>query len=1358
MKSKRIRLCCAAVFSIVVAVASYLPFPASGGAPASDGLRKVLETGARLAPRAAKTYPLPALDPGKIYSLGVSLPAPDRLQSRDGLSVALRDGQKTIASKMLHAGDPDLYTLFRASEGSARIEIASAAALAVEHSIVVVEWPSDKSAGAALESEPNDSWREANPIALGADVWASADDKPYIIAPVEEAANRGTIPYQQAPSDAENLDRLPEGGIDWFKFDYDGDRPKLVYFEVDLLERDNIPVDVSIYTIENGEAKVYEKGADPVTPPHEVQALAGNKFTTRTITRGTYYVRVDANHPFYRLKTSVYDAPPYNDARLAVRAGADYLLGAGDSWHANTPRHGGIVNRVSSVHAETTTCIACHATHFTTRAALVARQNGYGVFKRPQLQFLAERLYNNPRPFYGHPDASWARVISASANVLSRLAALLNVYENELSGERRLSLLKGVGGYLKIYYKGRTLLPKDESNGNTPLVSAYEVAFYSWKVFDELYRQAGDEESMSYRDRVRGLIEQDNHKNLVDLCYQTIALATIDPTGYAEKIRRNAERLLELQRPDAQWSMLFEPGSPTVEFQTGHVLYTLALAGYPADYPKIAEGLKLLLRRQQEFGGWFDPHQSYENFRTPFRETQFAVMALSEYYKGEVRGKGWNAGFASPSGRLSMGDALLRLEQTDGVWERPAAETVRDLISGLGSADALIRAASAAALGRVGGDDAAAPLSRALGDASKMVQIAAAQALRRIAERRISDRSDTNGSGIRSDAGGVSEIAKALGSRDARVRWGATRVFAQHFSQLTERSEFAAQLIDMLSDPHVTVRMQAAKALAQWFYWTKDENLQDRIADAFIARMAAREHPWMRRNLLEGFYSLADENVRYLYDNWIALIAEPEDRERAVKGHRESSRRMAERIARSLVAGNELQREGLLRGLTEFHLRSSGYANAGRYTRIGNDVETVRFYPEGAPALERALIPALRSPNAERRRQAILAAYTLRDNKLSDLPLLVMQRLIDPDAKVRGAAEEFYRALPLSVAQDNRRRAAAALRELLASNRSAAQVAALDRIKTLGSDFAVGEGFDAEIKAFVLNAGDSVAPAALRAVADFPALGGDAQVQARIASALESADQELLRAGVQLVLARPELRQVRPVAAALDTVFKTTDAPRRRLVLGLIGGDVKVEEDLRLLNLVVDSLGDGDEQVRAAGLGVVRRVKSLQSNASVRAAVAVLMKDPNQRLQGQAIALYQGQDGSSVAVDGTDASRLLNYEFFVSRVMPILERRGADGNACVNCHSSHAIFRLHLPGASGKYSDEMLRDNYRSALKVVDLTAPENSLILRKPTSNADQEGVVGARKLSHGGGQRWGADDAAYRTILEWINGARVK
>src|SRR6266508_2681755 len=404
-------------------------FPARSRRGLADAL-------AQSATREVKTYRLPATSADKICSLLVSAPSPAAFGANDTLQVTLRGGGKTVAGKSLHAGDPDLYTLFR-SNGAAEIEVASFASTPIEYAITVLEWPSTSASTATVEAEPNDSWSEANEFKLGQTVWASADDKPYILPLNDSKPARGASPYAQQPDLAS--DRLPEGGVDWFKFTYEGAEPKLVHFELDLLERDNIPVDVSVFTVENGEAKSYERGADPVTPPHEVQALPRNKFTPLIIARTTYYVRVDAHHVFYQLRTAVSAAPPFShkhsgqedEARKAVRAGMDYLVSAGDSWHANTPRHGGIVNRVSSVHFETQLCVACHATHFTTRGELTAKQNGYAVNKRSSLQFLTERLANNPLPFYGHKDAYWTRVISAPANVLSRLAALVDQYDGE---------------------------------------------------------------------------------------------------------------------------------------------------------------------------------------------------------------------------------------------------------------------------------------------------------------------------------------------------------------------------------------------------------------------------------------------------------------------------------------------------------------------------------------------------------------------------------------------------------------------------------------------------------------------------------------------------------------------------------------------------------------------------------------------------------------------------------------------------------------------------------------------------------------------------------------------------------------
>ena len=250
-------------------------------------------------------------------------------------------------------------------------------------------------------------------------------------------------------------------------------------------------------------------------------------------------------------------------------------------------------------------CVACHVTHFSQRAQLYATRNGYPVVQRQQLQFLTERFYNNPRPFYGfEQSATWARMISASANVLGRMSHLMDLFGEQITGERRESFHKGISEYLDIYYKGRDKLPADETNGNTPLVSAHEVAWYAWATTKD--------------PRLAEMIAKGEVKNNIDLCYQTLALVEIAPDTYRAQIEKNAERILSLQRPDGQWSARFEDKQPEVEFQTGHALWALHAAGIPASNAQVAKGLKYLLDRQQVFGGWMDPRQSFENSAHPF--------------------------------------------------------------------------------------------------------------------------------------------------------------------------------------------------------------------------------------------------------------------------------------------------------------------------------------------------------------------------------------------------------------------------------------------------------------------------------------------------------------------------------------------------------------------------------------------------------------------------------------------------------------------------------------------------------------------------------------------------------------------
>jgi hypothetical protein len=505
--------------------------------------------------------------------------------------------------------------------------------------------------------------------------------------------------------------------------------------------------------------------------------------------------------------------------------------------------------------------------------------------------------------------------------------------------------------YLKLYYKGRTKLPPDETNGNTPLVSTYEVAWYAWEVTRD--------------PNIAAMVDQDEIKNMVDLCYQTLALASIDRNAHAAKIRANAERILSLQRPSGQWAMKFEEKEPEVEFETGHALWALHAAGIPADHPQVKKGLDYLMARQQAFGGWMDPAQSYENFRTPFRETQMSVLALSAYFPNDKRAAGWNA---------QPGTSTL--EFLDGVWGRQPKTVLDRLVRESRSPDVMVRQQAVEAIGRTGAVALLPSAAKALGDDSKLVQRTAAWAVRQIY--------------VRNSNVGSAPLESALRSPDGRVRWGATRVFATHFRSIAQNPEIAGALIGAASDQVPAVRIQALKGLWQWWHWSADEQVRDRIENVFLEGLKEPQHAWVRRNLREGLYTISDENIRYLYNNWVPLLASAEDRTRAIRGRLAVENRLAEKFTNVLEKGTDEQKKELLKALTAFHLRRAdvydpaadpGSDAPALYNRIGNDVEQIVFYGETNARFSRALGPLLSSPDQDLRRLAARGSLMVRDQR-----------------------------------------------------------------------------------------------------------------------------------------------------------------------------------------------------------------------------------------------------------------------------------------------------------------------------------------------------------------------------------------
>ena len=462
-------------------------------------------------------------------------------------------------------------------------------------------------------------------------------------------------------------------------------------------------------------------------------------------------------------------------------------------------------------------------------------------------------------------------------------------------------------------------------------------------------------------------------KNTIDLCYQTLALADIDKAKYESQIRKNAERILSLQRPDGQWAARFEASQPVAEFQTGHALWALQAAGIPATDPRVAKSIQFLLGRQQGFGGWMDPLQSYENFRTPFRETQMSILALSAYFPKSGRAKGWNARIPP---QLSTEPVEL-LEQLDQIWDAPGPTVLQQITKATESNDALIRQAAVEALGRLG----QLPDAKLLGDPSKMVQRTAAWAIRQ--------------SHVRHPERPVSDIESALASPDDRTRWGGTRIFAAHFAGLANQSSLAASLQRLVSsEQSPLVQLDATKGLWQFWFWSRDTKTKSSIEDGLLARLGKKQ-PTRGPS---ASYNMRSTILLTKISDTCTTTGYPCSHGRRIGSKRSVDAWPSKRA--SLInspqcsnRGRWRQKKQLLTSLTELPLRRGDVYDLESdlskptlaYNRIGNDIEQIAFLGESAERFARALKPLLTSDDEATRTLASRAVLLVRDTRFGDV-------------------------------------------------------------------------------------------------------------------------------------------------------------------------------------------------------------------------------------------------------------------------------------------------------------------------------------------------------------------------------------
>jgi HEAT repeat protein len=1355
---------------------------------------------------------------------------PAQLQGDDAVRVTVSDAQGEVESKWLHAADLDFYlTLRPRMAGPVRASISSAAAGHAPEISASLRKILQASAGLPSKSDavkrgviaaaPNDTWQNAQQFELGQTIFGSDDERPY------------------APSINEDGYAAMLKGFQWFHFTFREKAPRLVYFVLNVTDRD-VPLDVDIFQV--GKDSSGNPDVVPFTAgefAYQVEATQNYpglyKFRTRILQPGQeYYVRVAANHPAYQLHTYQYPVPPYTDPHLAVRAGMDFMVNMGDSWLSNTPRRGAVALRTVMQHSETQLCIACHPAQFTTRGYLRAVQNGYAPTQRAGLEFLTDRIYNNARPLYGEPGTNWVRVIYSARTVASRLPLIVHAYEQNVTHDPpRSNFDVPYARYLKVHYKGLTVLPGDEADGCEPDISPFEIALQSWQTFNLAYNETHDADWLAERDHVERLALPYEPKNVIDLNWKIQLLSALDRQKYAAQIDALIDKLYEYETPEGAWPYPFDKKAKPADFVSYHAVLALAEAGRrPETDEHLARAVKAMLAAQRPEGSW-EGDPVYQGFNTPFRATQFAVMALSTLYPGSTTAKNWDAAYPAPATTLATSDLPLLLEQLDQYWDlapEPVLVQIRKVLTD--SDQPLAREAAGRAIGHMADPRALPALVKGLGDPTKMVQVASAYALRMVLSRRQSVAPQ-----------GRAMLAAALASPNARTRWGAARVFNQHFRDLTGDTKLLAALEHTLNDPVPYVRFEAAAGLWRWYYWQVDQPaVRSGTLEALATRLNTETDEMVRRGLKESIYGLLDENTGYL-SAWVKASSKDEDKDRINNGYEAVVRDQAQVLAKVLRNATPRGREGILTALWDFHIRHyalpqlksdtvsiglpavltkyvtgvpdlhrPGYEyppyreavdfkydvhNGFFQTRIGNDSDLIHFFKSSGPELEDALLDCLKGADESMKINVLKAGSTLSESGDARFTLAALNLSEDSSADVRQTVRYVYEGGQRGVLNLDPRVApdtllVAKIVEILRQGNPDSQAVVLPLLAALPSGSVWEHQADVEgALRFMLeqypqpmNFGQ-----VLDAASSFSNLMNEPALQQKVLNGLNSYLPDTQRAAVRISL--EHFLNDPKTEPAVKSAFAKLNASGLRILmeeasnpqflkkrLGVSGGAVSQDQDFLnghsaavktrepleypiVVDTVMASLLNADANVSAAALDTLRKVKDVEKRPDFLAAMNSLQNSTNPRLKLIAARVLKGKSLGDALTDVQPGS-VLDFRTFVTRIEPILARPGADGKACVNCHASHVIFKLQPPNTEGEFSDQDSEDNYKSAMRVVDITEPDKSLMLVKPTRPTDSAGDVGDYLATHNGGQRWHGNQSSeeYRTILDWIRGGSIQ
>src|SRR6202035_4856346 len=126
----------------------------------------------------------------------------------------------------------------------------------------------------------------------------------------------------------------------------------------------------------------------------------------------------------------------------------------------------------------------------------------------------------------------------------------------------------------------------------------------------------------------------------------------------------------------------------------------------------------------------------------------------------------------------------------------------------------------------------------------------------------------------------------------------------------------------------------------------------------------------------------------------------------------------------------------------------------------------------------------------------------------------------------------------------------------------------------------------------------------------------------------------------------------------------------------------------------------------------------------------------------------------STAITAAATAPKLDYEFFKSRVEPVLLTKRPDHARCYVCHveSNNAFHLERLSPDARAWTEEQSRRNFETVSQLVNPGDAGPSRLLLHPLA------PEGGGDVFHSGGRQFPTKrDPAWRTLAAWVNGATL-